>query len=51
MKKKICPECDGNGYVRAEADPVSGQVGYRDCEECESQGEVLVAEGSDNGTA
>ena len=51
MKKKICSECHGNGYVREEGDPTTGQIAYRDCERCKSQGEVLVAEGSDNGTA
>ena len=44
MTKKICPKCHGNGYVREEGDPATGQVAYRDCEYCESQGEVQKPE-------
>ena len=41
MKKEICPECHGNGYVREEGAPTTGQVAYRDCERCESQGHLV----------
>ena len=44
MKKEICIECDGNGYVRVEGDPETGQIAYRDCDRCDSQGEITVAE-------
>ena len=44
MKKEICIECDGNGYVRVEGDPETGQTAYRDCDRCGSQGEITVAE-------
>jgi DnaJ-class molecular chaperone len=35
---KICPACSGNGYV---PDSDGEQTGYRDCEVCDSQGEVV----------
>ncbi len=41
MKKEICLECDGNGYV---ADSDGEQRVYRDCDRCDSEGEVAVAE-------
>ena len=37
MKKEICPECHGNGYV---GDLDGEQRVYRDCHVCDSQGEI-----------
>jgi DnaJ-class molecular chaperone len=41
MKKEICLECDGNGYV---ADSDGEQRVYRDCDRCDSEGEIAVAQ-------
>ena len=43
MTNPICPECHGNGYV-PDADYESRQPVYRDCETCDSQGELSLAD-------
>ena len=45
--KPICPECHGNGYV-PDADYESRQPVYRDCEKCDSQGELSLADKDTN---
>lgn len=47
MNNPICPECHGNGYVR-DADYGSQQRVYRDCEKCDSQGELVLADEDTN---
>ena len=44
MKKEICPECHGNGYV---GDLEDKQLVNRDCLVCDSQGEIPENEMSD----
>ena len=46
----ICPKCKGNGYIRYHQNVIqfwNWGLGYsrvRDCETCESQGEIIYEE-------
>jgi len=46
--KKICDACHGNGYVPDADGPADEGKGYRDCEVCDSQGEIPEKEPSDD---
>ena len=41
LVKIICPRCDGNGYIKLLSSP--GLIEH-DCPQCESQGEVFIAQ-------
>ena len=41
MTKKICPTCHGNGYLRHDDNALCPE--HRDCDTCDSQGEVYTA--------
>ena len=45
IEKRQCPACHGNGYVR---DADGERTFYRDCEVCDSQGEIPRKEPSDD---
>ena len=38
-KKRICPECKGNGFVRVPYEQ-AGEEQHAQCETCNSQGEI-----------
>lgn len=39
LKKKTCPVCHGNGYIRL---AFEGESATQQCQTCESQGEIWV---------
>ncbi len=39
--KKICPECNGNGFVRVPYHLAKEEL-WANCDKCESQGEIKI---------
>ena len=41
--KKICTECNGNGYIRVPYHLAKEDI-WANCDECDSQGEIKIKE-------